>query len=890
MASGTFTGSGSYVSLKITWSSTAGTGGSTVTANLIAVNQTYYYYYATVNNGYYITINGTKKSGTTSKLSSTESGSSTLISNSVWVSYTGNKSITISGYADMSNITASGNAIGTRSVSGTATLDKVGSAPPVPTVSAPTTSTISETATNITVSWAKSSDYSGAATYTLQVSKNGGSYTTIKSGIANATVSYAYTITAGQGNTYVFRVKAVNDVGSSSYSYSGTVTTNSISAPTIGSISTYNPYVSNFSVTVSGGAQTNGESFYRNCHIYYDWGGSNATVMGGCTQVGNNTTTLTASSQSALQTNMTNIIGTKAYSNSNFYAVCWNENANGSRSSYVTKKFTVNLNSDGGAAPTLNSPTLSGGFTGYTSTCFIAGIHNLGVTSGSAATRRAPSGTTLSYKISCTGFTTVNSSANTFSKPTTGKKTVTVTVTDSRGLSTSKTVYCRFQSWAKPTITITKAERNSTTTTTVDVTYTVSYSPIYAYSAGADTAGTQLNGINSQQYSISEISTTSSTYANCTSPFSITNCTEELSYIITLRVADKVATSTYSTAKKTVGTVSVYLSARSHGIGLNCIPTTGYRLDINGNARFGDSNGYVTMSGGSLQTTSGISVAGGIVGNGGAIELFGATPYIDFHYGSSSADYTSRLIANGESKLTCTSDFAVNGSLTVGGTAVSLDGHTHSQYASSSHTHSYLPLAGGTMTGILNLTIGTTSYIGNGSYLLLGYDSTNGTRVGSTQMKTLLRSSGNNLYHYHSGNAASYLVLDSNNYSSYASPLGAQTSNSSIVQLWSGSATTASFSVSGNYKFYLVRPGTSSGTYATWIIVPYTTASNTGSFRGIGGFETDSDTYGGELYFLRGTVSSGTATIASAWARRTYNITTNSSSWQLYIKEVWGVK
>ena len=40
MASGTISGSGSYVTLKISWSSTAGSGGSTVKATLYAVNDT----------------------------------------------------------------------------------------------------------------------------------------------------------------------------------------------------------------------------------------------------------------------------------------------------------------------------------------------------------------------------------------------------------------------------------------------------------------------------------------------------------------------------------------------------------------------------------------------------------------------------------------------------------------------------------------------------------------------------------------------------------------------------------------------------------------------------------------------------------------------------------
>jgi hypothetical protein len=80
MASGTISGSGSYVTLKISWSSTPGSGGSTVNATLYAVNDTYEYYYAIVNNGYSLTINGTTKSGNTASLSATEGGTATLIS------------------------------------------------------------------------------------------------------------------------------------------------------------------------------------------------------------------------------------------------------------------------------------------------------------------------------------------------------------------------------------------------------------------------------------------------------------------------------------------------------------------------------------------------------------------------------------------------------------------------------------------------------------------------------------------------------------------------------------------------------------------------------------------------------------------------------------------
>lgn len=561
------------------------------------MNDTYDYYYAVVNQGYSLTINGTTTNGSTASLSSTAGGTATLLSASVWVAYTGSKAITISGTANMSNIYRNGTtALGTRSVSGTATLDTLGSKPSASAVSAPTTSIISETATSITITWAKNAD--STAKYTLQVSKNGGSYTNVTTGIANATVSYAYAITAGQGNTYRFRLCATNSMGSSSYSYSGTVTTNKLTAPTIGTLSTYNPYVTAaLSVPLSGGSQTNGGAFTRRAALYYG-----SILLANCTAPSNGNT---AASITYAAASYASRLGTTKYSGT-FKIVAWTQNSNGSKSSTVSKTFTVNLNSDGGAVPTLAAPTLSGGFTGYTATCFIAGISSLSVTSGSASVNRAPSGTTLTYSISCTGFSTVASSSTTFSKPTAGRKAITVTVTDSRGLSTSKTVYCRFQSWAKPTVKITKAERNTTTPTTINVTYTVTYSPIYnTYGSDGNTAGTNINGISVQQY------TTASTYTNCTSPITITGTSSTASYTVTVRASDKIATTTYGTASKFVGTVEKYIALRDNSIGLGCVPSSAFRLDVNGDMRIYDADGNIRFNGGSIYTTGSVCIPNG---------------------------------------------------------------------------------------------------------------------------------------------------------------------------------------------------------------------------------------------------------------------------------------
>lgn len=44
----------------------------------------------------------------------------------------------------------------------------------------------------------------------------------------------------------------------------------------------------------------------------------------------------------------------------------------------------------------------------------------------------------------------------------------------------------------------------------------------------------------------------------------------------------------------------------------------------------------------------------------GALEIVHATPYIDFHFGKSAADYTTRLIESESGKLTCTGTFKAN--------------------------------------------------------------------------------------------------------------------------------------------------------------------------------------------------------------------------------------
>lgn len=586
MASGTITGSGTGVYCVISWSSTKGTGGSTVKATLYAQNASGWYWSATVNNGYYLTINGDKKSGNTAKLSSTKGGKATMISHEVWVAYTGEKSIAIKGYMNLSNVYSNtlGGYVGTRDASKTVALDKVGSIPSVPTVSAPTAATITEAGTTVTISWAKSTSYSGSGSYLVRVSVNGGTWTDYKTISSLSTTSTTYAIPAGQGKTYQFAVRASNDVGNSSWSYSGVLTTNSLSAPTIGTLNTYNPYVtSTLSVPLSGGSQTNGGAFKRMADLYYG-----DTLLASCAAPSNGNTTASITYAAA---NYASKLGTKAYSGT-FKIVAWIQNGNGSRSGYVSKTFTVNLNSDGGATPSLSAPTFSGGALGYGSTCFIAGHSNLTVTSATASTRRAPSGTTLTYQITCNSVTKTGTSAS-FGSLAANIYTVTVKVTDSRGLSASVTKKCQFQSYANPTVANADASRLDNPNTSGKVTYTPKISPIYKDPLTSTSSANQINGISKQQLYVK------SAWRDYTTGTEITDLDTESSYSVKIRVTDNLGL-TGDSAELVIPTIKVALALRTWGIGINCIPKNGYGLDVVGDARV---DGNITTTGSVSQSS-----------------------------------------------------------------------------------------------------------------------------------------------------------------------------------------------------------------------------------------------------------------------------------------------
>ncbi len=73
----------------------------------------------------------------------------------------------------------------------------------------------------------------------------------------------------------------------------------------------------------------------------------------------------------------------------------------------------------------------------------------------------------------------------------------------------------------------------------------------------------------------------------------------------------------------------------------------------------------IPLSGGTI--TGSLTVSSTLTANSG-IELYGATPYIDFHFNNSASDYTSRIVESTSGTLTTTGAFKVNGATTLSST------------------------------------------------------------------------------------------------------------------------------------------------------------------------------------------------------------------------------
>ncbi len=236
--------------------------------------------------------------------------------------------------------------------------------------------------------------------------------------------------------------------------------------------------------------------------------------------------------------------------------------------------------------------------------------------------------------------------------------------------------------------------------------------------------------------------------------------------------------------------------------------------------------------------------------------------------------------ANEDGVLKSYWDLKVDGDIYSNDTKVSVEGHTHS----------YLPLTGGTLTG--NVTANGTLTTKNGleiSHSTPYVDFHFGNSTVDYTSRIIETASG--VLSINGVNCSNGVVTGNlNGKASGNSPLGCTTTSGGATLLFDGAELTYSFDIDDTYKYFLVQCGTASSRHLVWIFIPHCPTYISTYFRGIGGYETDSTSSGGRIYFLNGSISSNNVTILSIWMRNSTSFTTTSSATQMYIRRVVGVK
>lgn len=258
-------------------------------------------------------------------------------------------------------------------------------------------------------------------------------------------------------------------------------------------------------------------------------------------------------------------------------------------------------------------------------------------------------------------LSTINASSGT-SGTITSSGTITITgkVTDKRGRTASKSVTVTMLAYTAPTISGVSVTRSTDTTALVKGTLSAKSLVV---------SSTEKNSIK-YKIGYKKIADTSYTYVTGTSASlslalskTISSLASTSSYDIVVYGGDVFGyTSTYVPITISTANIPFDFNVQSGKLGVGKIIERG-NLDVKGNS-YTSGNYYADGSlytGGKSTTTDGIS--GGKLGAGGELELSGGTPYIDFHYANSTADYSVRLACDNTSRLRCSKQFYAGDSI-----------------------------------------------------------------------------------------------------------------------------------------------------------------------------------------------------------------------------------
>lgn len=208
--------------------------------------------------------------------------------------------------------------------------------------------------------------------------------------------------------------------------------------------------------------------------------------------------------------------------------------------------------------------------------------------------------TIASYTTSFNGYTSKSTSWNHGVISKAGNLTATLTVIDSRGMTTTQDLTITILPYSAPTISSFIANRNASVNTTVNMNYSIGFSPLLINSVAKNSISAQL------QYKPRTSSTwsTTGTYTSASSSASQTGISASISYDFRIVVSDKLSSNIISMAS--ISTASVLVDLAQNGVGFGKMWEKG-AIDVSGNGYIDgslDVTGKATV--GTLDTTTGM--------------------------------------------------------------------------------------------------------------------------------------------------------------------------------------------------------------------------------------------------------------------------------------------
>lgn len=547
------------------------------------------------------------------------------------------------------------------------------------------TKKIAENISKIYLSWDSASDTeNNVSKYHLYTQIDDGSWSNIYSGSSR---NYTHSIGSGnQGRKYDYYVKAEDSHGAMSDSLNlRQFQKNTLTGATPSVSSSIGYDTSSIKVTWSGASNTNGNSSFT-----YSVSSSDVTIYNkeSLTSSGGTISILksgTSTSPYILLEDLKKLVSGSSSQTGSFNISLTTKNAYGSSTSKKVK-VSVDLRTNPKAPTTVS---IGGKVSTSLGSFLIPSRSNMTVSWSGASD---PLGGTLSYKVIYTvgsgSAVTVDVGTNTsttikLSAPSSATTiSVKVQAVTTYGKSaTSSTVSDTLHYYNPPSVSLSGYSRTMTGMS-IDINCSLNSSlPNVAFSKRSFTGNGTSGTFNTTKYTAT-----------------IGNLNESSAFTFTATVNDNTGLSGDVSASHKVTPAIPMLSVREKGVGVNCVNNSDYRFKVSGSSHL---VGYTKVD--DVLDVKDLSIA---------------TGDWDCYLYNYRSGKSLQLKHDGRLTYHDQEIYHTGNKPTPADIGASASNHSHSNYATTSHTHDYLPLKGGGLSGDLNVkgNISSSASIYIGSY------------------------------------------------------------------------------------------------------------------------------------------------------------------------------